>query len=104
VHALSAEEHRAHQAATERLLPLVTGVRELPRGYALRLAPSALADATTWGADEQTRCPFLTIAVRADPSTQAVWLEAVGQAAGKRFLRDNLVAELLVRRVPWLTP
>ncbi len=101
VKALTALEHRVHEAATQRLLRQVLEVKEQPTGYAWRLPVAAIADAPLWVEQEQKCCPFLLLALRFVPRDGELWVDASSaDPRAKVFLKQTFIGTLASRHVP----
>jgi len=101
INALSPAERTWQEQAAERLLPAVVEIKELPRGYGFRLAaePTVVTDATAWLMHEQRCCPFLSFSLRFSPTGRDVWMEAVGDARGKAYLKATYLPALAALHV-----
>ena len=81
-----------HAATTAELFRAVESVRELPDGYAFRLAegPDALLRAARFIALERLCCPFFGFAIEVEPDGGPLWLSLTGREGVKPFIRAEV--------------
>lgn len=87
------EHHIAHSRA---LFGAALDARELPDGYAVRLAdaPDILAQLADFVWHERLCCPFLRFQIEAAPYHGPVWLTMTGPDGIKPLLAEELLAQL----------
>ena len=88
--ALTSDERAQHTELGRRLLSAVEERRELPNGYAFRLAAGEWLTAARWAALERKCCPFFTFELTAAADGGPLWLRITGRAGVKAFMRDEL--------------
>lgn len=88
--AIAPGEREAHFALAAELFGAAQERREVPEGYAFRLAPEWLERAARFVANERRCCPFLEFTLTAGPGETSVWL----RLTGPRGTRELLDAEL----------
>jgi hypothetical protein len=99
--AIAADQRGAHFATIEELFRAVEEVRELPNGYAFRLAndPHVILTAAQFIALERLCCPFFGFALEIENEGEAVWLRLTGREGVKPFImaeiRDHLTPSVL---------
>jgi len=82
----------------------VSEIRELPDGYALRLAPDAdtILKAAEWMTLDRLCCPFMSFALAIEAEGAAVWLRLTGRAGTKELIasagRSEAPVTILLRR------
>jgi len=91
-----------HIEAGGRLFRATSEIRELPDGYAFRLAPDAetLVTAAKFISLERLCCPFLGFALEVELEGGPVWLRLTGREGVKAFIREE-VADLLGGAIDW---
>ena len=91
-----------HVATGGRVFRAAEEIRELPGGYAFRLAGGSdtLADAAEFISVERLCCPFLGFALEVEPEGGPVWLRLTGREGVKEFIREE-VGGLLGGAIDW---
>jgi hypothetical protein len=91
-----------HVEAGKRLFRAASEIRELPDGYAFRLAADAgtLVTAAEFVSLERLCCPFLGFALEVEPEGGPVWLRLTGREGVKAFIREE-VSGLLGGAIEW---
>ena len=90
--AIPSEQRAAHQTRAEHLLfDAVCEVRELPNGYALRLAAEDYLALADFIANERLCCPFFTFGLEVTPERGPIWLSLTGREGVKEFLHATLL-------------
>jgi hypothetical protein len=86
--AFTPEERARHDVLLRRLGERVLEVRELPDGYAYRLAPEAraIAELAEWIGLERACCPFLRFTIEVEPAGGPAWLRLTGGSGVKEFV------------------
>ncbi len=89
--AIPKEVRPVHQANTERVFASVQEVRELSRGYALRLANETdlLQTVVAFLSYERLCCPFFHFKLEIEPNQGPVWLHITGVMDVKDFLQSE---------------
>lgn len=90
--ALTRAERGRHHVLMAKLGTAVTERRELPNGYAFRIAPERLplAELAEWVGYESRCCPFVDFAIEVTSNGKAVTLRLTGGDGVKRFLDAEL--------------
>ena len=90
--AIAVEERPRHVAAIRAVFGAVEAVRELPDGYAFRLANDAalLERAAAFIAKERLCCPFFGFALTLEPEGGPLWLHLTGREGVKPFIRAEI--------------
>jgi hypothetical protein len=86
--ALSVDERAQRSTLASRVVARFREVREIPDGYAGRLAADAaiVQDALDWLLLERRCCPFLHLELSFEPSDGPVWFRFRGGPGVKEFL------------------
>ncbi len=92
----------AHVATGGRVFRAAGEIRELPDGYAFRLAGDAetLSKVAEFIALERLCCPFLGFALEVEPEGGPAWLRLTGREGVKAFIREE-VGGLLGGAIDW---
>jgi hypothetical protein len=90
--ALSAAEREESQRLRQSLGAAVTGMEELPDGFAFGLDAKKLPPASLfrWVDLERRCCPFFRFAIEIAPDTASTSLRLTGGAEVKDFIRSEL--------------
>ena len=88
--ALTSDERAQHAELGQQLLAAIQERRELPNGYAFRLAASEWLVAARWAALERKCCPFFAFELDSAPDGGPLWLRLTGRAGVKAFMREEL--------------
>lgn len=89
--AVPEEMRSVHQANIERIAASIQEVRELPTGYALRLANEAdlLSTVMAFLSYERLCCPFFRFTLEMEPDQGPIWLHVTGDVNVKAFLQSE---------------
>jgi hypothetical protein len=88
--ALNAEERKRHDKLSEVLFSSVEERRELPDGYAFRLAKTiTMPTAAEWTELESKCCPFFDFHLEKSREHGALWLQLTGRPGVKQFIREE---------------
>ncbi|HYN88738.1 MAG TPA: hypothetical protein VER55_09415 [Ardenticatenaceae bacterium] len=91
--AIPTERRDHHERLTEELFTTaVEETRELPDGYAFRVAAEYYPLVTEFVADERLCCPFFAFALEVTPDRGPIWLRITGRDGVKQFLTASLAA------------
>jgi len=90
--ALTAAERQRHGVLSKQLAGAVVEQRELPNGYAFRVATDQLSatELAEWVVFEQKCCPFFGFEIQIEPEKGPTWLRLTGRAGVKDFIRAEL--------------
>ena len=89
--AIPADERRAHQALTRRLMTeALAELRELPDGLAFRFAAEEYDAVVRFVARERLCCPFLRFTLEVEPGRGPLWLRLTGVEGVKALIRVEL--------------
>lgn len=85
-------ERKEHMANIQEVFQAVREIRELPDGYAFRLANGAdlLRKTAEFIARERLCCPFFGFAVELEPEGGALWLRLTGRDGIKPFIQAEI--------------
>lgn len=88
----TAQELEQHHTVTTTLFGAALEVRDLPDGYAVRLAgdSSMLMLVAEFIRNERRCCPFETYELRVEPYGSAIWMKLIGPEG----YREAVVADL----------
>lgn len=94
--AIPPEERGQHIAAIEAVFGAAQEIRELPDGYAFRLAneTALLLKVADFVAKERLCCPFFGFALQIEPEGGAVWLSLTGREGVKPFIQAEIAGAL----------
>jgi hypothetical protein len=100
--AIEPRQREQHIAIAGQLFRAVTEIRDLPDGYAFRLAdePDTLIKAAEFISLEKLCCPFLGFVIEVESEGGPVWLRLTGREGVKAFIREE-VAGLLGNAINW---
>jgi hypothetical protein len=88
--AMNAEERKRYDKLSEMLFPSVQERRELPEGYAFRLAATvSMPAAAEWAELESKCCPFFDFHLEKSREHGALWLQLTGRPGVKQFIREE---------------
>ena len=88
--AFRGEERKRWEQLAVKLFTSVEERRELPDGYAFRLAGSvSWAEAAAWSDMETRCCPFFDIQLERKREHGALWLQLRGRDGVKQFIREE---------------
>jgi hypothetical protein len=81
-------ERSRHLATIHEVFRAVEAIRELPNGYAFRLAneTALLMKTAEFVAGERLCCPFFGFALEIEPERGALWLHLTGRDGVKPFV------------------
>lgn len=85
--ALTTEQRTVHARLARELFAAVKTQRELPNGYAFRLASDRWLDAARWVDLERRCCPFFAFELTAAPDGGDSWLRVTGKPGAKAFMK-----------------
>lgn len=90
--AIDTEARTRYHELRDRLMAATRERRELPDGYAFRIAASdiALSEAAEWMEMERQCCPFLTIQLEVSGAAADWWLRLSGPPGAKAVLAAEL--------------
>ena len=90
--AIPPQERGHHIAAIEAVFGAVEEVRELPDGYAFRLANETelLLKVADFLAKERLCCPFFGFSLQIEPEGGPVWLSLTGREGVKPFIQAEI--------------
>jgi hypothetical protein len=88
--ALTGEQRAEHATLARQLFTSVLEQKELPNGYAFRLAPGRWLDTARWADLERRCCPFFAFELSAAADGGALWLRITGQPGVKAFMKEEL--------------
>jgi hypothetical protein len=96
MNAIPPEERGTHVAAIQAVFRAVEEVRELPDGYAFRLAneTAVLFEVADFLAKERLCCPFFGFSLEIEPEGGPVWLSLTGREGVKPFIQAEIGAAL----------
>ena len=86
--ALTPEQRKEHQKLSKELDSAVTGLHELPDGYALQInsAKLPLVGIAQWITLERRCCPFLRFRIDVETTDETVSLSLQGAPGVKKFI------------------
>ena len=88
--AISPEERKRYDKLSTMLFTSVEERRELPDGYAFRLASAvSMASAAEWMDLESKCCPFFDFHLEREREHGAVWMRLTGRQGVKQFIREE---------------
>ena len=88
--AMTSEQRAEHAQLARAVFAAVTEQRELPNGYAFRLAADRWLDAARWADLERRCCPFFAFELTAAADRGAMWLRVTGKKGVKEFMKAEL--------------
>jgi hypothetical protein len=88
--AINSEERKRYERLSLMLFEGVTEKRELPDGYAFRLAAAvSMANAAEWADLESKCCPFFDFQLVKEREQGPLWLRLTGRPGVKEFIREE---------------
>ena len=88
--AMNTEERKRYDRLSKVLFEAVEERRELPDGYAFRLANSiSLSNAAEWADLESKCCPFFDFQLERRREQGPLWLRLTGRPGVKQFIREE---------------
>ena len=88
--AINAEKRRRYDKLSQMLFTSVEDKRELPDGYAFRMAASvSMSTAAEWMDLESKCCPFFAFQLEREREHGAVWMRLTGRPGVKQFIREE---------------
>ena len=88
--AINAEERKRYDQLSRALFEAVEERRELPDGFAFRLAKSiSLSNAAEWAELESKCCPFFDFRLERQREQGPLWLHLTGRPGVKQFIREE---------------
>lgn len=90
--AIEPDKREQHLATAQHLFHAVNEIRELPDGYAFRLADESdiVLKVAEFISLERLCCPFFGFTVEVEPEGGAVWLRLTGREGVKPFIRAEI--------------
>jgi glyoxylase-like metal-dependent hydrolase (beta-lactamase superfamily II) len=88
--AITAEDRKRYDQLFAMLFSSVEERRELPDGYAFRLAePISMASVARWMELEGKCCPFFDFQLERERERGALWMRLTGRPGVKQFIREE---------------
>lgn len=93
--ALDQTQRERYKALGKQLRSNVKEVKELPNGYAFRLAAESetILSAAEWITFERLCCPFFSFALEIEGDGKPLWLKMTGREGVKEFMRAEFGIE-----------
>lgn len=88
--AMTKDQRAEHARLARELFAAVQERRELPNGYAFRLAAERWLDTARWADLERRCCPFFAFELSAAADGGALWLRVTGAPGVKAFMKEEL--------------